>query len=169
MNNLRLLLLNNVMRKAAKKERAHQTHNLNTAQSITILFDGNSPLTFEFFKKTSESLEKTGKKICLIAVSTHNHQHNYNPKCLTPKDFRYNLTPKVHPPSPTCSDLLITFNPYHIPTLANLALLIKADMKIGTATMFPNDLDIQIEVPTSEQPDLFYREMQQFLTKIVIS
>lgn len=157
----------------AGQKRQRKIHTLNSARTIGLLFDATTESTRKEVQDFAQKLEKEGKKVQIfgffnIKQAPENPGFNH----FAQKESTWARIPKSEKAIAFASEsfeLLLSFNPSELPQLNWIAAASKAAMKIGLASVQPNDFDIQLETPDGKGFRFFTEELRGYLDKIVLT
>jgi hypothetical protein len=175
-------LIENLHQRSFKKQllknltlqnRQRKTSTIWSARSIGILFECTETAKTKEVLDFANALEREGKKVSLLA-------YNDLKKDLTPRDYphitRNNiawngiLKPGVMEGFIKQKfDLLLVINLEQRRPLEWISATSQAAMKIGSAAITPNDLDIMLETPTQKSITFFLEQLDLYLDKIVLA
>ncbi|TNE51085.1 MAG: hypothetical protein EP344_16795 [Bacteroidetes bacterium] len=173
---LRTAFFDRLMRQTlAKQNRRRQTHTIDSAHSIGILFDATNEKdrneVLEFANTLKEAhLEKKVRLLGFVDIKNPLGQTLF-PQ-FTQKELRWNGQPSGETVDTFLSekfDLLLCLNGVDIPPVAWIAAAAPAAMKIGTHTDGPNDFDLMLETPAQKGIQYFVDQLDLYLEKIVPS
>ncbi len=171
---IRAIFFNKALRALlASQHRKRQTHTLDSARHIGILFDASSQTIRQEVGEFAKKLEKAGKKVRMLGFFNSNNlpeAHTFD--AFTLKESNWQGLPKSEKAATFSKekfDLLLSFNPDETPQLEWLAAASPAAMKIGLATQHPNDFDIQLETPEGKGLHFFAEQLDIYLDKIVLT
>ena len=163
----------NLRRALATHKRQRKSHTLESARTISILFDATLAKHKDETLEFAQNLEKKGKKVSLLGYVKDKQPPTgltfdfFFQKELTwigvPKSEKALAFIKERP------DLLLCFNPADEAPLAWLAAQAQAAMKIGFMTDYSNDFDMILEIPAEKGIRYFTEQLHQYLDKIVLS
>lgn len=171
LESIRIAFFKNALRHLSNTlQRKRKLHNTSSAQTIGILFDATQEKNQKTVLSFGKSLEKSGKKVKLLGFFPAK-QCPEAPgfDCFSLKETHWNLKPKsdkVDQFVKAQQDLLICLNPADLPSIAWVALAAQAAMKIGTASSFTNDFDLQLEIPAGKDAQYFIEQMHLYLEKL---
>jgi hypothetical protein len=157
----------------AAQKRKRQTHTLESARNIGILFDASTETIRKEVAEFVKKVEKEGKKVRTIGFFNFKNlpeAHTFD--AFTLKESSWAGVPnseKATAFSKESFDLLLSFNPDETPQLEWLAAASPAAMKIGLATNHQNDFDIQLETPEGKGVHFFAEQLSIYLDKIVLT
>jgi hypothetical protein len=171
LESIRIAFFKNALRAlAAGQKRKRKLHNTSSAQTIGLLFDASSEKDQKIIRDYGKVLEKAGKKVQLLGFfQTKQLPENAGFDGFSLKETNWTRKPKSEKVDRFLNnqqDLLICFNPNALPALAWIALASNASMKIGLASNFTNDFDLQLEIPEQKGPQYFIEQMHFYLEKL---
>lgn len=151
--------------------RQRRVHQLDTAASVYIVLDAGSEKTRRETAEWAEQLRKKGKKVQVLGYVNEAKPPEPAPAfdTFTRKETAWNYAPKSEKAldfTRANPDLLLCINPNDEPAVEWIAVKSGAAMKIGTASAFPNDFDLQIDAPAAKGVPFFIQQVQHYLEKI---
>ena len=167
------LFKKNLLGALSSHKRQRKSHTLESARTISILFDVTQPKHRDETLEFAKNLEKKGKKVTLLGyVKTKQPPTDLPFNFFFQKELSWIGVPKSEKAlafAKEKSDLLLCFNPADGAPLAWLAVPAQAAMKIGFATAYANDFDMMLEIPAEKGIRYFTEQLHQYLDKIVLS
>lgn len=171
LENLRILFFRQALKQMMSAlKRRRQTHTLQSARTIGILFDAGNPAYRQEVLSIAESLRKQGKNLDMLGFfNLKQLPENLAFEAFSLKECAWNKAPKT-PLAQTFAtqafDLLLYLNPDNQLPLQWIAIQSSAAMKIGTPAPEPNDLDMQLEIPADKGPVYFLEQLNHYLEKL---
>ncbi|HNG90977.1 MAG TPA: hypothetical protein PK858_12255 [Saprospiraceae bacterium] len=155
----------------AQHKRTRRVHTLDTAKTVSILFEATSDRMRQEVLDYARSLEKKGKKVQLLGY--YDQPKSPEPSPDFPFFFKKENAWTGEPKSERAArfaqekpDLLLVFNPHDLPPLMWVAIQSAAAMKIGYATVQTHDLDVQLDTPAEKGIKHFADQLDLYLSKI---
>lgn len=147
--------------------------NLDSAQSVALLFDATELGARDFVLQYANQLRDLNKKVKLLGfVEGNPEKTEFAFPCFTRKQVNWALQPKgpeVEEFLNQSPDVLIFLSAEPLPWLEYIAALSKAHLRIGPATEHTYCFDVMID--TGNRADLrqFVRQMELLLKKTNVS
>ena len=152
----------------SNNRRSRTVHTLRTAASIGLLFDATDAKKAAEIAEWAKTIEKQGKKISLLGFVNEKVKADAPKRAFetfSVKETRFNYAPtsaKAIDFAAQSFDLLLCFNPLHLPALDWVAAQSKAKMKAGLASPFSNDYDIQLDIPEPQGIQYFAQQLNMY-------
>lgn len=155
-----------------ESRRRRMVYTLKNAKTIALLFDATSEKVRHTLADFAKQLEKTGAKVRILGyIGKKNALATTAFDNFTIRETSWHFLPKAENAlefSRFPADLLISYNPEEQLPLLWIAAASPATMKIGTATAWSNDFDMQLDTPASKGPQYFFDQLSVYLDKLVI-
>lgn len=172
-DSLRLRFAQQGLRRLAQGTgRVRRIHTLKTANFIQIIFDATDERIAREVLEWTRELERLGKKVQLLGYFNLPKAPEAPPSFdfFFKKELNWNFSPKsqkVDSFLKEVPDLLVGINPGGVVAVDWAVLQSKAGMKVGMVSAYPNDLDVQIELPEGAGVKKFVSDLGHYLDKII--
>jgi hypothetical protein len=156
------------------QNRQRKTSTIWSARSIGILFECTETTKTKEVLDFANALEREGKNVSLMA---YNHLKKDLSARTYPNFNRNSITWNgITKPGATIDgfikqkfDLLLVINMEQRRPIEWISATSQAAMKIGSAAITPNDLDIMLETPSQKSITFFLEQLDLYLDKIVLA
>ncbi|MCI5083877.1 MAG: hypothetical protein MRY78_19420 [Saprospiraceae bacterium] len=147
-----------------------KTINLQTAQSVGILFDANQMDNRKQVLQYAQSLEKQKKKTHLLGyLETVAETDLPSFPYFTKKEINWKYLPKGEEVQKFIAapfDLLLHLHPQPNLTTNYIAALSKAPLRVGPYTTFEPAYDLMIDIPEDTNVKILIQQIENLLAKI---
>lgn len=147
--------------------------NLDSAQSVALLFDATELAARDFVLQYANQLRGLGKKVKLLGYVEGNPENTeFAFSCFTKKQVSWSLRPKSAEVDEFLNytpDVLIFLSAEPHPWLEYIAALSKAHLRIGPATEHTYCFDVMIDAGNGTDLRQFVKQMELLLKKTNVS
>ncbi len=153
----------------AKLRRERKPVNLDSAQTVGLIFDGSSLSNRQAVMEYADELRNRGKRVKMLGyLEGHPDTGEFAFPCFSQKQLDWALRPKSSAVDEFLArpvDVLIALPPAQLPWLEYIAALSTAHLKVGPVTNHTDCFDVMIDMPANNDIRQFIRQVEQLLKK----